>query len=60
MVKFVDDFMASHQVNNAQLEATLRKQKERLGELVNCTIRRDCQVMITKYMTDTMYSNAYE
>lgn len=46
MVKFVDDFMLRHNVNNAQLEATLRKQKERLGELVNVTIRRDCQVVV--------------
>lgn len=44
MVMLVDDFTARRTVNNAQLESHLRKQKERLGELVNSTIRRDCQV----------------
>ncbi|KAI1301482.1 Protein inscuteable -like protein [Halotydeus destructor] len=47
LVKFVDDFISRRNVNNAQLEATLRKLKERLGELVNCTIRRDCQIIVS-------------
>lgn len=46
MVKLVDDFSSRRQVNNAPLEATLRKLKELLGELVNCTIRRDCEVIV--------------
>ncbi|RWS14660.1 inscuteable-like protein, partial [Dinothrombium tinctorium] len=45
MIKFINDFGLKGVVNNAQLEATLRKLKERLGELVNLTIRRDCQVI---------------
>lgn len=44
LVRFVDDFGLRRNVNNAQIEASLRQLKERLGELVNITIRRDCQV----------------
>lgn len=45
MTKFIADFLAKHKINNAQLEATLRKLKERFGELVDITIRRDCEVI---------------
>ncbi|RWS26086.1 inscuteable-like protein, partial [Leptotrombidium deliense] len=45
IIELLNDFQAKRVVNNAQLEAYLRKLKERLGELVNLTIRRDCQVI---------------
>lgn len=46
-VKFINSFIHKKNVNNAQLEATLRKLKENFGELVDITIRRECQVCIT-------------
>ncbi|XP_025018509.1 protein inscuteable homolog isoform X1 [Tetranychus urticae] len=42
---FMTDFMKKNKVNNAQLEAYLRKLKERLGELVDSTIRWECQII---------------
>ena len=44
MSHFINDFGQKKKVNNAQLEATLRKLKERLGELIDATIKKDCKV----------------
>ena len=42
--RFVNSFVAKRVVNNPQLEATLRKLKEQFGELVDQTIKNECQV----------------
>ena len=42
--RFVRSFIDKKCVNNPQLEATLRKLKEQFGELVDQTIRSECQV----------------
>lgn len=46
LAKFVDEFSEQHNVNNGQIEITLRKMKEKLGEVIDTTIRKDCDVII--------------
>ncbi len=43
-IKFINIFIMKRNVNNAQLEATLRKLKENFGELIDHTIKKECQV----------------
>ena len=43
-LKFMDTFLAKDNVNNAQIEAYARKLKENFGELVDITIKKECQV----------------
>ena len=42
--RFVNCFVTKGVVNNPQLEATLRKLKEQFGELVDQSIKKECQV----------------
>jgi hypothetical protein len=42
--RFVRSFVAKQTVNNPQLEATLRKLKEQFGELIDQTIKNECNV----------------
>lgn len=44
--KFVDDFNMKHNVNNAQLEASLRKMKERVTQVVDSTTEKDLCIII--------------
>ena len=46
LTKLADEFCQKHYVNNGQVEITLRKMKERLGEVIDSTIRKDCDVII--------------
>lgn len=46
LAKLVDEFCQKHYVNNGQVEVTLRKMKEKLGEVIDSTIRKDCDVII--------------
>ena len=47
MAKSIQDFSAKRKVNNGQLEATLRKLKERFSQLVDYTIQRECKVSLS-------------
>lgn len=47
IAKFVEDFTLKHNVNNAQLEASLRKMKERLTHVVETTTEKDCSIIVT-------------
>ena len=44
MTEFISNFAKRKKINNAQLEATLRKLKERVGEMVGLTIKKGIEV----------------
>lgn len=44
-LKFMRVFLAKGSVNNAQIEASVRKLKENFGELVDVTIKKECSVI---------------
>lgn len=44
MSEFISLFNKRRKINNAQLEATLRKLKERVGEMVGLTIKKGIEV----------------
>jgi hypothetical protein len=44
--KFVEDFTMKNNVNNAQLEASLRKMKDRLTQVVDATTEKDACIII--------------
>ncbi|XP_074593910.1 uncharacterized protein LOC141849470 [Brevipalpus obovatus] len=50
MTEFISNFAKRKKINNAQLEATLRKLKERVGEMVGLTIKKGIEI-ITRGMT---------
>ncbi|XP_054158907.1 protein inscuteable homolog [Oppia nitens] len=53
--RFVQSFVAKQSVNNAQLEATIRKLKELFGELVDQTIKSECSLITASIKNRNTY-----
>lgn len=43
-IKFMNGFLSKQDVNNAQIEANVRKLMQNFGELVDITIKKECTV----------------